>query len=181
MHTKFCLVVDLLSKSISYENMPSWIVLISNLLAVSIYAIGIYIMSRFGIVYVVLYLLYVIWIEIRLLRKSCVDCYYYDKICAYGRGKLCSLFFKKGKPKRFVEKETKMIDFVPDFLVSIIPIAFGIILLVTDFSWTILILLIILGILSFGGNAFVRGSLACKYCKQRDIGCPALEVFSKQK
>jgi len=159
--------------------MPSWIVLISNLLAVSVYAIGIYIVSRFGVFIVVLYLLYIIWIEIRLLKGSCVDCYYYDKICAFGRGKLCSLFFKKGNPKKFVEKEIKKIDFVPDFLVFIIPMVFGIILLVTDFSWTILALLIILGILSFGGNAFVRGSLACKYCKQREIGCPALKVFSK--
>lgn len=170
-----------MSRSISYENMPLWIVLITNLLTLSIYAIGIYIVSRFGMLYVVLYLLYIIWIEIRLLRESCVDCYYYDKICAFGKGKLCSSLFKKGNPKRFVEKDIKMIDFVPDFLVSIIPIAFGIILLVTDFSWTILALLVILFILSFGGNAFVRGSLACKYCKQREIGCPALKVFSKQR
>jgi len=171
---------DFLSKSISYENMPSWIVLLSNLLAVSIYAIGIYIVSRFGMLFVVLFLLYIIWVEIRLLKGSCVDCYYYDKICAFGRGKLCSLFFKKGNPKKFVEKEIKKIDLVPDFLVFIIPMAFGIILLVTDFSWTILALLIILSILSLGGNAFVRGSLACKYCKQREIGCPALKVFSKE-
>jgi hypothetical protein len=172
---------DFVSKSISYENMPLWIVLISNLLALSIYAIGIYIVSRFGVLFVILYLLYIIWIEVRLLKGSCVDCYYYDKICAFGRGKLCSLFFKNGNPKKFVEKEIKKIDLVPDFLVSIIPMVFGIILLVTDFSWTILALLIILSILSFGGNAFVRGSLACKYCKQREIGCPALEVFSKQR
>jgi hypothetical protein len=31
--------------------------------------------------------------------------------------------------------------------------------------------------LSFVGNAVLRGSFACKYCKQREIGCPAEKLF----
>jgi hypothetical protein len=27
----------------------------------------------------------------------------------------------------------------------------------------------------------VRGQLACRYCKQREIGCPAAQLFNKQK
>jgi hypothetical protein len=27
----------------------------------------------------------------------------------------------------------------------------------------------------------VRGQLACKYCKQRELGCPAEQLFSKTK
>jgi len=38
----------------------------------------------------------------------------------------------------------------------------------------------ILLVLSFGGNAFIRGSFACNYCKQKEIGCPAEKLFSKK-
>lgn len=68
---------------------------------------------------------------------------------------------------------------VPDFLVVIFPLIGGIIYLVKDFDWLILALLVILAILSFGGNALMRGALACKYCKQRELGCPAEQLFRK--
>jgi hypothetical protein len=42
-------------------------------------------------------------------------------------------------------------------------------------------MLTILGILYFGGNAVRRGSFACKYCKQREIGCPTEKVFMKER
>jgi len=32
--------------------------------------------------------------------------------------------------------------------------------------------------LSFVGNAVIRGSFACKYCRQREIGCPASRLFA---
>jgi F0F1-type ATP synthase membrane subunit c/vacuolar-type H+-ATPase subunit K len=30
------------------------------------------------------------------------------------------------------------------------------------------------------GNGYIRGNLTCKYCKQREIGCPAEQLFSKK-
>jgi hypothetical protein len=42
-------------------------------------------------------------------------------------------------------------------------------------------LVIMLVLLSTIGNSFVRGSLACRYCKQRDLGCPAEQLFNKNK
>jgi hypothetical protein len=44
---------------------------------------------------------------------------------------------------------------------------------------TILILILALLLLGFMGNALVRGQLACRYCKQREIGCPATQLFTK--
>ena len=165
----------------SYENFPIWIALLSNLVAISIYTIGAYILAGFGILFSILYLLYCLWIEISVLRGSCVDCYYYGKICGLGKGKLCSLLFKKGDPKKFVEKEVSVSKILPDFMVFIIPIVGGIILLVRNFTLFLLVMLAILVILSFGGNAVIRGSFVCKHCKQREIGCPAEKVFRKEK
>jgi hypothetical protein len=51
--------------------------------------------------------------------------------------------------------------------------------MIQGFTWTILILVIALLLLGFPGNALVRGQLACKYCKQREIGCPATQLFDK--
>jgi hypothetical protein len=71
-------------------------------------------------------------------------------------------------------------DIIPDFLVFIIPVLAGCILLLIEFQWTILILVIVLLLLGFFGNAIVRGKLACKYCKQKEIGCPAEQLFERK-
>jgi len=165
----------------SYKNFPIWIVLLSNILAISIYVIGAYILAGFGVLFSALYLLYCLLMEIMVLRRSCVDCYYYGKVCGLGKGKLCSLLFKKGKPERFVKKEVSLSSVLPDFMVFIFPIVGGIILSIRNFTWLLLALMIILAVLSLGGNAVIRGSFVCKYCKQREIGCPAEKLFSKGK
>ncbi|MFB0554035.1 MAG: hypothetical protein ACETWQ_12080 [Phycisphaerae bacterium] len=109
-----------------------------------------------------------------------MNCYYYGKTCGLGRGKLCALLFKKGNPEKFAEKEISWKDLIPDFLVLIFPLIGGIIILVRDFTWLILALMVVLALLSLGGNALIRGSLACKYCKQKELtGCPAEQLFSK--
>ena len=164
----------------TYENYPLCIVALTNLLSLSIYLIGLYIFSRFGILYAVLFALYIFWIEFRLVTKSCRNCYYYGKFCAFGRGKCCSLLFKKGDSKKFGKKEITMKDIIPDFLITILPIIAGIILLVNNFSWFILALMALLIVLGFSGNAIIRGSCACKYCKQRKMGCPAEKLFKKK-
>ena len=164
----------------TYEKFPVWIVLLSNLVAISIYAIGAYILAGFGIIFAVLYLLYCLWIELKVLRGSCVDCYYYGKVCGFGRGRPCSILFKKGDPQRFVEKEISWSSMLPDFMVFIFPVIGGIILLARGFSWLLVTMLAIVVVLYLGGNAVVSGTSACKYCKQKEIGCPADKLFRKE-
>lgn len=166
---------------LSYEHFPLRIVLLTNLFSITIYLIGSYLLLNLGILFAVLFVAYIILIEIRLLAKSCKDCYYYGKVCAFGKGKCSSLFFKKGEPDNFLKTEITMKDIIPDFLTFIFPLIGGIVLLLSTFSWLIIVLLVILVILGFGGNAVVRGWFACKYCKQREIGCPAEKLFSKNK
>jgi hypothetical protein len=165
----------------SYENFPLWIVLLSNLFTISTYLIGIYIFSQLGLLFAFLYLAYVLFLEFRVIAMSCRYCYYYGKTCAFGKGRCCALIFSKGNPKKFLRKEITMKDMLPDFLVFILPILAGFVILVFNFSWTIVILMAALFVLSTVGNAFIRGSFACKYCKQRGLGCPADKLFSKKK
>ena len=161
-----------------YENFPARIVLLSNGVALAIYALGAYILGRFGLSFALLYVLYCLWIELNILQKSCVHCYYYGKVCAFGKGKVCSWLFRKGEPQKFVEREVSWRQIIPDMLVLIFPLIGGIVLLFKDFTWLLFGLLVILVVLSFGGNALVRGTFACKHCKQRELGCPAQQLFS---
>jgi hypothetical protein len=163
------------------EQYPLPIVIGSNLLSLLIYIIGAFILSRFGILWVAVYVIFILLLEFRLLRGHCVDCYYYGRTCAFGKGRLSALFFPKGSPEKFSRMQLTWKDVVPDFLAFVIPLLAGILLLVQAFSWTILIAVIALFLLGFPGNALVRGQLACRYCRQREIGCPAEQLFGKTK
>lgn len=162
------------------ESFPVPMVSLAILVSLTIYVIGACILAVLVIWLSIAYILYCAWIEFRILKYSCADCYYYGKLCGLGRGKLCPMLFKKGDPQSFAEKEISWPDILPDFMVSIFPAIGGIILLIRDFSWLILLLLVALLALSFGGNAIIRGSFACRHCKQREIGCPAERLFSKE-
>jgi hypothetical protein len=164
-----------------YENYPFWIVLISNLVSIAIYLIGAFIIYQIGLVWLILYLLFIGTLEFRLIKGHCTACYYYGKTCAFGKGRISVIFFKKGDVKKFCKKQMTWKDILPDFMVSLIPIIVAIVLLIIRFNWAILILVILLFLLTFTGNGFVRSSLACKYCKQRKLGCPAEKLFNKKK
>jgi hypothetical protein len=163
-----------------FENYPAWMIVVSNLLNVLICVIGALIIYKIGLVWMILYLIYILVLEFRLIRWHCIDCYYYGKACAFGRGKICSLFFSKGNNRNFCKREMTWKSLIPEFLVSLVPILIGIILLIKNFNWFVLLLVIILFILTSFGNGFVRGNIACKYCKQRKLGCPAQKIFKSK-
>ena len=164
----------------AYENFPIWIPLLAWVLSLSIYALGFYIFRLLGIAFVAAYIIFCLWIEYRILRVSCVNCYYYGKICGTGKGKLCSLLFKQGDPRKFAETEISWVEMIPDFMVIIFPLVGGIILLIMNFSWFLLTVLIFMVLLYFGGNSLIRGPIMCKHCQQKVIGCPAEKLFSKE-
>ncbi len=66
-------------------------------------------------------------------------------------------------------------------MVSLIPLVIGIALIIISFNWILLLLVFLLILLAFPINGFLRGSIACKYCKQRKLGCPAEQLLNKKK
>jgi len=162
-----------------YENYPGCMVFVVVLFSLATYLFGGYIIYQLGLLWLMAYILYILWLEFRLMTH-CVDCYYYGKWCAFGRGKLSPFFFKKRK-KQFGDMKVTWLEIVPDLLVSIVPIIAGIWLLIARFDWVILASIIVLFLLMSIGNAQVRGRIACKYCKQRQLGCPAEQLFAKKK
>jgi hypothetical protein len=88
-----------------FDHYPSWIVVLSNLVGLGIWALGAFILSGFGVIWSFPYLAYCIWLEFRLLKHSCTDCYYYGRVCAFGKGVLCALLFRKGDPRQFANRQ----------------------------------------------------------------------------
>jgi hypothetical protein len=72
-------------------------------------------------------------------------------------------------------------DVIPDLLISLVPLIIAIILMIFKFEFILLIAVIILMLLTTIGNGLIRGKLTCRYCKQRELGCPADELFNKNK
>jgi len=164
-----------------FNEYPLRIVFFTNLLNFLIYATGIIIIQGLSWLYVGLYGIYIIILEIRLLRFHCPNCYYYGKVCAFGKGILSSILFKKGNPEMFACKTFGFKELIPDLFVFIIPAITGIILLILEFKWYIFITVLLLIFLNFAGNAYIRGQIACKNCKQRELGCPAEAFFNPPK
>lgn len=163
------------------EAYPATTVLVSNLLSICIYGTGAYILFGLNIFLAAAYVIFVAALEFRLIRGHCVDCYYFGKTCAFGKGRVSRFLFEKGHAERFSQRPLTWGDMVPDLLVFIIPLLAGVILLIQGFTWVILILIAVLFLLSFPGTAYVRTRLACRYCKQRGIGCPAERLFDSSK
>jgi len=164
----------------THDNFPTWIVILSNSVSILTYLSGFIITYNLSWIAAILYFVFILALEFRLLSKHCVNCYYWDKTCGFGKGRLSSLFFKKGDTLKFCENSFSWKDMIPDLLVSLIPLLIAIALMIIKFNFILLFTSIVLIALTTMGNGFIRGNLTCKYCKQREIGCPAEQLFSKK-
>ncbi|MBU0687547.1 MAG: hypothetical protein KKB81_06860 [Candidatus Margulisbacteria bacterium] len=161
-----------------FENYPAWIVIVMNLVTFISYGIGAYILFRLGVAWGFLYVLYILYVESTIYREGCKYCYYYGKVCAWGRGKIAALFIKKGDPKVFCERKVTFVKLLPQLLGMVFPLIGGIILLCLSFSWLIVGLMIIPWLIWFLVYPITFGKLACPNCKQGSICCPANDFFS---
>ncbi|MBN1971176.1 MAG: hypothetical protein JW870_17550 [Candidatus Delongbacteria bacterium] len=165
----------------TYDNFPVWIVFLSNIFSVLIYISGLVITLRLGWIAAVLYLGFIFAFEYRLISRHCINCFYWGRTCGFGKGRLSAMFFKRGDMNRFCDKEMTWKDMVPDLLISLIPLIIGIVLLIIKFDFIILFAAITIVLLTTFGNGFIRGTLTCRYCKQRELGCPADALFNREK
>ena len=162
-----------------FERYPAWMVTLSVLHSVSIYALGAYLMAELGTLALAIYVVFLVWVELGILRKSCVSCFYYGKLCGLGRGALAAWLFKPGQPRRFAERKVTWHDVVPDLAAALVPLTIGLVFSITRFSWPRLTALVALALLWFVGTALVRGQIACAHCAQKALGCPAQKLFER--
>jgi hypothetical protein len=165
----------------TYENYPLRTVILSNLVSLIIYLLGFIIIYKALWVFAFIYLSYIFVLELRLIKNHCTGCYYWGKTCGFAKGRISALFFKKGDISNFCNNKFSWKDMIPDLIVTLIPLITGIALLIIKFEPFILLALILLIVLTTFGNQYIRGRLTCKFCRQRELGCPAEKLFKNGK
>ncbi len=163
-----------------FEEYPLETVLVSNFVSLAVYGIGLFILAGTGPFFWIPYLVFILAMEFRLLRYHCPNCWYWGKTCAFGKGRISALFFRKGIPEKFCAKPMTWRAMIPDILISLIPLVAGIVLLVNGFNPLLLAALLLLVLLTTSGSGYIRGTLACNHCKQAELGCPALKLFERK-
>ena len=143
------------------------------------YGLGASVVFQAGPIWTILYLLFILVLETRLLRGSRACCSYHGKACAFGKGRLSRVFLKRGDPERFSGRKVTWRDTVPDMLVPLIPVVVGIAVLIQGFTWMVLAAAVSVLALTSAGNAWTRGSFAGRHCGRREPGCPAERVFRR--
>ena len=116
----------------------------------------------------------IIMVFVILRRLVCTNCYYYDKWCCMGWGKLSALFFKKGKIEDFPNTfGLKLAPFTYGLL-SLIPFILISISLIQKFTLFKIAILLLLFLISFYSSSIGRKK-SCAKCKMRLI-CPGSAV-----
>lgn len=104
-----------------------------------------------------------------VLRKAlCANCYYYNKRCNMGWGKLSALFFKKGNIGKFNKGVGQKLAPITYGLLTAVPIVLILISIFQDFSAVKIAVLVSLLLISFYSGA-VRRKKTCAKCKMRLI------------
>jgi len=164
-----------------YEQFPFRITIPVLLFSVVMYVFGAFLLLALHPAASALYLVYCAAMEVNVMYRSCRSCVYFGKRCAFGKGWLSARLFSPGDPASFSTRTVSPLTVIPDFLVVIIPVVGGLVSLLFTFSWLTLVLIIIFLVVFLTGTAAVRGRIACKYCAQRERGCPANDMFNKPK
>lgn len=163
-----------------FEKYPAWIVFVTNLVNLSVYATALYLVYAVRPIFTLPFFIYIIYLEWSVYVKGCANCYYYGRLCAFGRGKIAGLFVDKGDSKKFTEKTFSLKDLIPSLMLNIIPLVAGVWLLLQGFSWLIAGIMAWPLAVMFLGNPVLYGKMVCPNCKQRSIGCPACKFFMER-
>lgn len=151
-----------------YEQYPLRVVLLRNLMDVGVYALGAAIVSGFGPWAAAGYLVYCGAAMVWILRFRCAYCYYYGKRCHAGGGLACARVFRKRDEAQFAARMKYAAAIFPAWTV---PVVSGVTLLVLDFRWPLLVLVVVFIPYTFILNVAVMRRLGCARRKQSH-DCP---------
>ena len=112
----------------------------------------------------------VVMVFIVLRKLVCTNCYYYDKWCSIGWGKLSALFFKRGDIENFKTSIGLKLAPLTYGLLSLVPLILVVVSIFLQFSINKIIVLVLLLLVSFYSGSIGRKS-ACAKCKMKLI-CP---------
>lgn len=157
------------------EENPKGRIIVGNLVMLFLIALGTIACWYFYPLLAWIYLAFALIMVYIVLRKLvCTNCYYYDKWCGLGWGKLSALLFKKGRIEDFNKSVGLKIAPLTYGVIMMIPIVLIIISIVQVYSIYKVGVLILLLLISFYSGGISRKK-ACVRCKMR-LSCPGSAV-----
>jgi len=150
-------------------------IIVGNLIMLLWFALGTLACWYFYPLVAWFYLTFALVMVYIVLRKLvCTNCYYYDKWCGFGWGKLSALMFKEGRIEDF--NKSVGLKFAPLTygLLMIVPVVLIIISIIQLYSIYKVGVLILLLLISFYSGGISRKK-TCGLCKMR-LSCPGSAV-----
>jgi hypothetical protein len=153
-----------------YESFPRTTVIYNLLTLGGAMVVGVIVLAQLGVWFAVGYLVLLALTWFGVLAFVCTRCYYYDRRCATGVGKVASLLFKKGQEEEFGQTTSQKAVILLLVIVLLLPLVGGIVSLVVGYSTLRLVLLVALVALLVAGLA-PHPRLVCSHCKLAEQGC----------
>ena len=153
------------------ESFPlSWIIG-ENLLYLATWVLAGYLLwpvwKPFGLpVITIIWAVLVVAVQIALKKHNCSGCYYYDKLCHLGWGKISSAMFKQGSGDPNIATKLSLFYIISPPLIFLTSLVFAVIKSPTWTYWFVLVLFTILNVVAFP----VRKK-GCGLCTMRKV-CP---------
>jgi hypothetical protein len=151
------------------EQYPMSRVILGNILIILWIVVGTIAVWFFSPMIATLYLIIAVIAVYLILRKLvCTNCYYYDKWCSMGWGKLAALLFKQGRIEEFNESIGLRLAPIVYGLLTIFPLIVVLVALIAVFDYYKLAVLGILLFFSVLSGSISRRS-ACASCKMKTM------------
>jgi hypothetical protein len=147
------------------EQYPMSRVVLGNILIILWIVVGTIAVWFFSPIAATVYLIVAVVTVYLILRKLvCTNCYYYDKWCSMGWGKLAAVLFKQGRIEEFNESIGLRLAPIVYGLLTIFPLIVVLVVLIGEFDYYKVAVLVILLFFSVLSGSISRKS-ACASCK----------------
>lgn len=147
------------------EQYPMSRVVLGNILMILWIVVGTIAVWFFSPIIATLYLIVAVITVFFILRKLvCTNCYYYDKWCSLGWGKLAAALFKQGRIEEFNESIGLRLAPIIYGLLTIFPLVVVLVAIIAEIDFYKIAVLIILLFFSVYSGSISRRS-ACASCK----------------
>jgi len=122
----------------------------------------------------ILWVTIVVAVQVLLKKHNCSGCYYYDKVCHLGWGKISSALFKKNSGDPATGEKLSLFYILSPPLILVISVAFAVTKNPATSYWLVLAIYTGLNIASFPLR-----KKGCSICAMREI-CPGSAAKGKQ-
>jgi hypothetical protein len=151
------------------EQYPMSRVVLGNILIILWIVVGTIAVWFFSPIIATLYLIVAVVTVYFILRKIvCTNCYYYDKWCSMGWGKLAAALFKQGRIEEFNESIGLRLAPIVYGLLTIFPLIVVLYVIIAEIDFYKIAVLVILLFFSVYSGSISRKS-ACASCKMNTM------------